>query len=238
MALDFSDDHCQGVGFLPRRRGCRPDAQRTTRGARIDQPWQRLCTEMMKRLVVTKEETFVGGHCLHHLARQRVAARAPQTLRQPVKVGQLLAFHDGGQPGFKQVELVNADDQAGFRFQQGGQGLEGERRQRRGHAWAPFSISRSLGAIFGNGSTALQRPAWATAPGMPQTTLDASSCPMAAPPASITFLVPAKPSWPIPVSMATKTRPSHATQAERSIGSTDGRQKFSGGSVVTRARRP
>ena len=42
----------------------------------------------------------------------------------------------------------------------------------------------------------------------------------------------------MPVSIATSTRPSQAAAALRSIGSTEGRQKFSGGSVVSRARKP
>ena len=40
----------------------------------------------------------------------------------------------------------------------------------------------------------------------------------------------------MPVSIATSTRPPHAAAALRSIGSTEGRQKFSGGSVDSRAR--
>ena len=47
--------------------------------------------------------------------------------------------------------------------------------------------------------------------------------------------VPASPSWPMPVSITTSTRPPQAAAALRSIGSTAGRQKFSGGSSVTRA---
>ena len=90
----------------------------------------------------------------------------------------------------------------------------------------------------GSGSTAWHSPACATAPGIPQTTLVASSCATAPPPASTTRRVPASPSWPMPVSIATSTRPSQAAAALRSIGSTDGRQKFSGGSVVRRACRP
>ncbi len=73
---------------------------------------------------------------------------------------------------------------------------------------------------------------------MPQTTLVASSCATAVPPASITRRVPASPSCPMPVSIATSTRPSHAAAALRSIGSTEGRQKFSGGSSDSRACSP
>ena len=69
-----------------------------------------------------------------------------------------------------------------------------------------------MGASRGSGRTAWHSPAWAIAPGMPQTTLVASSCATAAPPACTTARVPARPSWPMPVSIATSTRPSQAVR--------------------------
>ena len=49
-----------------------------------------------------------------------------------------------------------------------------------------------------NGNTALHTPAMAAAPGMPQTTLVASSWAITVPPASATAPAPASPSLPMP----------------------------------------
>src|SRR6185437_1068947 len=191
---------------------------------------------MRERLVVAEEEAFVGGHRLDHVTYQHLGRRAPQALRQRIQISQLFPLDQPPEPGFQQVDLVLADDQPGARLQQGGERFEGIVGQGGTHVRAIRSISSSFGAMRGSGSTAWQSPAWATAPGMPQTTLVASSWAIAPPPALMTALVPASPSCPMPVSIATSTRPPHATAALRSIGSTDGRQKFSGGSLDSRAR--
>ena len=56
------------------------------------------------------------------------------------------------------------------------------------------------------GSTAEHRPVVATAPGIPQTTLDSSSCAITEPPASTTTFELFWPSDPIPVRMTVNKR--------------------------------
>ena len=197
------------------------------------QPRQRLGAEMLERLVVAEEEALVGGHRLDHLADQRLgagcrsrSASASRSRKSFALAGSARAASRAGRacPGRSRGRSGSSAAWRTYR-----------RRSCPGSAWlmrAPSAAARAaFGAMRGSGSTAWHRPAWATAPGMPQTTLVASSCATALPPASITRRVPASPSCPMPVSIATSTRPSHAAAALRSIGSTDGRQKFSGGSV-------
>src|SRR3546814_2591866 len=69
------------------------------------------------------------------------------------------------------------------------------------HAADLMTNLRTLGPISLIGSTAEHRPLVATAPGMPQTTLVASSCAMTVPPACTTSAAPFWPSVPMPVRM-------------------------------------
>ncbi len=149
---------------------------------------------MLKRLVVAEEEALVGGHRLDHVARHRVVAGRAQPFGQRGQVAQLLALQDRREAGLQQIELVGPDHQSGAALQQRREGVEGGGRQCLPHARAVRSSSSSFGAMRGSGRTAWHSPACATAPGMPQTTLVASSWAMALPPASMTRRVPARPS--------------------------------------------
>ena len=75
-----------------------------------------------------------------------------------------------------------------------------------------------------NGSTALHRPASATALGMPQTTQVTSSWTTKVPPASAVTRTPASPSLPMPVSIVARVAAPKILTALRNSRSTDGRQ--------------
>ena len=192
--LAFRQDHRQRVGFLAGRRGRRPDAQPDTRPPRGDQPRQSLGAKMLERLVVAKEEAFIRGHRFDDVARQRVGTRAAQAFGQGIQVRQFFTPQDGGQSGFQQIGLVLADHQAGACLQQLRERFKGVDSQNRAHDQLALSICSNFGAMSPRGSTAWHSPAVAMAPGMPQTTLVASSWAIAQPPASITARVPLSPS--------------------------------------------
>ena len=231
LARHSGQDHRERIGLLPGGGRGRPDAQRTARRPRGEQPRQRLVAEMLERLVVAEEEALVGGHRLDHLARQRIAAWRAQPVGQRGQIAQLLALQDRCEPGLQQIELVGTDHQAGAALQQ----VAKVSKAAADSAWlmrAPSAASRAASARCAAAAAprgtapparprpACPRPRWSPRPAR-----------SALPPASTTRRVPARPSWPMPVSIATSTRPSQAAAALRSIGSTDGRQKFSGGSV-------
>src|SRR5207237_351795 len=77
-----------------------------------------------------------------------------------------------------------------------------------------------------SGSTAEHTPAFAAAPGMPHTTLEASSCAMTLPPAATTSCAPCVPSEPMPVRIKARRATPQACAAVENIGSTAGRQKL------------
>src|SRR6266850_1070655 len=71
---------------------------------------------------------------------------------------------------------------------------------------------------------AAQMPAFAAAPGIPQTTLEASSWAITLPPAATISLPPRIPSEPMPVSTTARTPPCQTSIAEVNNGSTVGVQ--------------
>src|SRR6478609_1882670 len=103
------------------------------------------------------------------------------------KRGHFFAARKRQQPAFQQILLLRREHDAGAKFHQFAQPVE----IFRGHAATPENRRLSCGAISGSGSTAEQIPACATLPGMPQTTLVASSCAITCPPAATTSRAPA-----------------------------------------------
>ena len=75
-----------------------------------------------------------------------------------------------------------------------------------------------------NGSTALHRPASATALGMPQTTQVTSSWTTKVPPASAVTRTPASPSLPPPGKTVTRVLAPNTEATLRNRGSVEGRQ--------------
>jgi len=72
-------------------------------------------------------------------------------------------------------------------------------------------------------------PAFAAAPGIPHTTLEASSWAITLPPAATISLPPRMPSEPMPVRTTARTPPCQTSIAELNNGSTAGLQKLTGG---------
>src|SRR5207237_4255633 len=77
-----------------------------------------------------------------------------------------------GEPAFDQILLVGRQHEAGALPQEVAEVFVIERR----HGRSPRNSRTIFGAIASSGSTAEHTPAFAAAPGMPHTTLEASSC--------------------------------------------------------------
>src|SRR5712664_1776781 len=179
---------------------------------------------MIERNLVAKKEGFVGGHCLDHLRRQRLGASLH--LRNEFgDSGQANPSRERDQSAFDQILLVGRQVQSGALFQKLTQKLIVQRR----HERSPAKTRTSFDAIWLSGRMAAQMPACAAAPGIPQTTLEASSWAITFPPAATISLPPRIPSEPMPVSTTARTPPCQTSIAEINSGSTAGLQKLTGG---------
>src|SRR6185437_11327265 len=204
--------------------GGAPDPQRAAGGTRLQQLGHDGRLEVIERHLVAEEERLVGGHRLDHVGCQRLSA-VLQLLHQLRQSRQAGLARQRDQPAFDQILLVRREIEAGALLQQLAQELVIERR----HDRSPAKKRTSFGAIWLSGRTAAQMPALAAAPGMPQTTLVASSWAMTLPPAATISLPPRAPSDPIPVSTPAMTPPCQISVAELNSGSTAGLQKLTGG---------
>ena len=92
-------------------------------------------------------------------------------------------------------------------------------------------VMDGLQAILCKGKMALQIPALAAAPGIPQTTLVSWSCAITTPELSAIEVAPFNPSEPIPVKITAKVF-SESLLKLLNMGSADGRQKFSAGASL------
>src|SRR3546814_406674 len=182
---------------------------------------------------VAEEEGLVRDHRLDHLADEGRPRVLHQVANEPVDRAAVQAAGDRGEAALDQVGLVRRQDEAALPADQPRDEVEFLRR----HRSAPPAIRASRGPISDIPTISLQIPARATAPGMPQTTLVASSWAITRPPASTTARQPASPSWPIPVRISASTPSFQAADRLRSIGSTEGRQKFSRGPWSSRMKR-
>ena len=86
------------------------------------------------------------------------------------------------------------------------------------------TAATTFGAICSSGSTAEHTPAATAAPGMPQTTLVASSWAMTLPPALTISAAPSVPSVPMPVRISARFQEPQTSAAEANSGSTAGLQ--------------
>src|SRR5437870_1210730 len=107
----------------------------------------------------------------------------------------------------------------------------------RGALARPTSSRRSISAaIPASGTTASAIPDCTTNPGIPQTTLDASSCTITRAPVSDSWRAPRIPSLPIPVITIPRAWAPYVSATDRNSGSTEGRQEFSRGPTSVRIR--
>src|SRR6266700_3585087 len=232
---DLDPPACQGLGpFLQAhrnrvrllaartRRG--PDSQRAAVGARLQQRRQDRVAQMIERNLVAEEEGLVGGHCLHDLGRQRFRA-AFHFLDEFGNARQAGPARQRDQPALDQILLVGGEIEARALFQEPAQ----EIIILYVHERSPENSRTSFWAIWLSGRTAAQIPAFAAAPGMPQTTLVASSWATMLPPAATISLPPRMPSEPMPVRITARIAPCQTSMADMNNGSTAGLQKLTAG---------
>src|SRR3954470_1016398 len=179
---------------------------------------------MIERDLVAEEEGLVGGHRLGDVDGQGLGAGL-DLLHQLADACEAVAARQRHQPALHQILLVGGQIEAGALAQQLAQIFVVERA----HDRTPANSWISFGAIWPSGSTAAQIPACVAAPGMPHTTLDASSCAITLPPAATICLPPRMPSEPMPVSTTARMPPCQTSMAEANSGSTAGLQKLTGG---------
>src|SRR5262249_30677721 len=207
-----------------------PDAEVTLRRAAGQKTRQNDLAELLERLAVAEEERLVRHQRVGEVAQQRRIAVLSQRGRQRVEAVQVVLARHRRQAAFDQVRLVAAEDEPRTVEDQ----LAEKGKIVGLHTRPPVASFATWPAICDTGRMALQIPAVAAAPGMPQTTLVASSCATTVPPAFTTISPPLAPSEPMPVRMTHSTPAPYASLRLRNIGSTAGRQKFSGGSLSRR----
>src|SRR5262249_61533153 len=110
------------------------------------------------------------GHRMNHLDRELVAA-VSHLRDQLGEIPEAGLAGERQQAAFHQILLIAGEREARALFEQSAQEIVIVRA----HVRSPAKIRNSLGAISSSGSTVEHAPAWAADPGMPQTTLVASS---------------------------------------------------------------
>src|SRR6202022_650868 len=215
--------HRQRERLLSCRR-CRAPDPNPPVGARGHKRRHHGFTELLERDLVAEEERFIGGHRLDNFGDERLG-RVPELPHQRREPGEAGLADQREQPAFDQILLARGKHEPGVLLEHGAQKIV----IRRTHALPPENNSRSLGAMRSSGSTAEQRPARATAPGMPQTTLLASSWATTLPPAAPLAAAPRAPSAPMPVRTSARTALPQTWAPDANSGSTAGRQKLTSG---------
>src|SRR4051812_13814878 len=137
---------------------------------------------MIERDLVAEKISLVRGHGFDHVHHQRRRGRALHTANEFAEICKSIPPRDGKKAAFQKILLLGRERQAGALLQQLAQPVE----ILGGHDRAPANSRFSRGAMSGSGSTAEQRPACATCPGIPQTTLVGSSCATTLPPVETT----------------------------------------------------
>ena len=169
-------------------------------GARLHEMRQHEIAEIVERCAVAEEESFIGRHCFDDVANQRRFGRQFEPPHEAIDTVEIVTARQGRESAFDEILLVVVEAEAGIFGEEALQHIEGSNHAApRGRI--PLRRPLTVAAIRPSGRTALASPACATAPGMPQTTLEASSCAMRLPPAATIARDPARPSVPIPVRM-------------------------------------
>ena len=151
-----------------------------------------------------------------------ISASASGRLQLGHQVGQIEQpgpARDRQQPALDQIVLVGRQHEAGALLQELAQIVVIVRASRRGPQEQPRRPSARSDRAAAPPST--RRPATA-APGMPQTTLVASSCAITLPPAATISAAPCVPSEPMPVRISARFQAPQTSAAEANSGSTAG----------------
>src|SRR5471032_2677721 len=178
--------------------------------ARAQQRGKHGVAETVERNLVAEEERFVDRHRLGDFRLERLRIRLPQA---PDEIGDRSAAgaaRHRHQAAFDQILFFRRENQAGALAQEFAQIFVIERR----HEQSPLTRRTTLDAISSSGSTAEHCPLCAAEPGMPHTTLDASSCAMTLPPPAAMSRAPSVPSVPMPVSTTASSAGPKAVAAE------------------------
>ena len=191
---------------------------------------------MLERLVVSKEEAFVGGHRLDHLPEQRFDLGARSRSASAAR-SRNSSRSRSTQPRFEETELVRPDHRGPSGSSTASRTSECGGRQRLADARAIRSISSSFGAMRGSG----QVPRDTTRPVRPL-----PACPTPrwslrpVPPASAGIDDASSSDQPV-LAHAGQHRDQHATIARRGGAAQWDRPRVtepSGGSALRRANRP
>ncbi len=224
-ARALRQDHRQRIGFLPAldrpptRCAVAPTAaaRPCSRGRACVRKCANGLSSRKKKLslVVIASMTSRSSCPRRHRLRMTLSASASRS-RSPCR------FRIGRQARFQQVDLVRPDHQAGAAVQQ---------RREHVEAIAVSCCATSLSAMLEHLSAGdLRQRQHRAGTARPARSRRACPRPRWSPrPARSRYRrrrprarVPARPSWPMPVSITTSTRPPQACAALRSIGSTDG----------------
>src|SRR5690242_8030093 len=229
--------HRDRVRLLPGRRCTRPDPQRPLRRARGDQLRKHNLSQRVEGVLVAEERRFVGCHRLDDRSREyRFTTLEP--FDQRADTGEPVLLRDREKPRLDEVLLAWFQHDRGVLANERAEVVEVRRRERRrSHDDAPRSALAGArprkrritisSATRPSGISLDAIPACTTAPGIPHTTLVASSCAITSPPASTIACAPAHPSEPMPVRTTPSVRAPYAAATERNNGSAEGRHEFS-----------
>src|SRR5262249_38735958 len=155
-------------------------------------------------------------HRLDDLDDQRLGGAVLELRDQFAEPGHAGLARDRQQAALDQILLFGRQDEAGPLLQELAQIVV----VLRCHGRSPENKRTTFWAIWSSGSTAEQIPALAAAPGIPHTTLVASSCAITLPPVVTISVPPRVPSEPIPVRIRARIAEFQNLTAELNSGST------------------
>src|ERR1019366_6811186 len=173
---------------------------------------------------IAEEVGLVGRHRFDDLTAE-IGACGLNECAKIVDRGETVLANDRPKPALEQVVLVGAEHNAGFRVH-----VLLEKPVIRGlyfrkGAWHRYphafrAIRITSGMTSSSGRTQSARPAPTMAPGIPQTTLEASSCARIRAPRAFRISVPRRPSCPMPVKTTAITAPPSTSLTELKSAST------------------
>jgi hypothetical protein len=185
--------------------------------------------EMVEGLAIAEEEGLVGCQSVDDALLQS-AVSGLDPAQEIVEAGDILLAQNRREASLDEIGLLRREHDAGRVLD------EFDRLLDRMDAHAAFPSTRDCASSpsFSGGNWAAARPASAMLPGMPQTTLEGSSCTMTLAPRWIRSCAPPVPSLPMPVSaIASVSAPKQSAALVKSR-SIEGRQgpRASEGSMV------
>src|SRR5680860_254726 len=229
-AVPLGKLHAKRIGFLPGRRRRAPDPDAALSLPLRHKLRQHYVDEIMERHFVAEKMGLLYRHGLSNAGAQMMSVRLHHGEHEMRQGGKRELPQQRPELAFEHILLVLAEIEAGVLPQDSAHQAALMRLHRR----SPLISFATVWAIPTGGRTAAQAPTEAAAPGMPHTTLEASSWAITLPPASAMARAPAAPSWPMPVSTTPSAAGPNVEATLANKGSTAGRQKWTGGSFPMR----